>query len=868
MKYLFNIFFILIYGVSSLKAQEVKKIKVFGRITDSLGTGINGVNLMAKSSVNKNVFAYASTHNNGEYSLSFETNEKSAVMEASCLNYAEKTQTIVLNKKNIACNMMLSEAPVELSAVIIKPKFRDTMGINTKKMVLNERSTLRDILDQTEGFIVEEDGGISFMGKPIQKVLVNKKEVFVNQNKIALDNLNFKMMDSLQLINNYKDKFKIDFDNFTEPVINIDTKKEFKGILKISSEADAGVENKYKIKPKGFFFSDKINFFAVSNTNNIGQKDFSFKDISSAFKKQSSGFFQRQVTPFFLEDELSKDAFDSDTNITLRKEGNRYRSSLVVYYNHFLKERETESITTENNNEKVKEEKNNLQNRGDFLTGQFDLNYIIGRKTGLSLSSNFGYAHTKSKEKNTIQNHIPSEVFISEDKREKPESVIGSNQVEVTNMPSKNTKLQIRLSHHFEHSKNDFSSNYAVADKAYNPLLQAYNFKNNDVDVYTNFEKKFNKLLNLSAGLEISTFKEEVNYPEMASNQPLREGNLYSPFLRVRGERKFLKYYAKIASQSYAFRNSKDRENKIQPEINTSMEYTLNANNRLWIEYERRNHLLDLYNDLDTLSISFNERLIRDKPINHTVSNENYLALGYFYANIARSEGFNVSYTAEREHNILQPIYWRIENNVFFYKNTLIDRQKSQKIKAGASKGFYFSENYHKLSFGTSVSGDFSQFPSIVHSKEVNFSTKNMKYSGEISFEPRKFIFSELALHALWNAHKLYLEKNNINTQKRFLLTGEISKKKDQFDYKLIAGYQRFKNEEVDFSYPILNVETTIKLSRTIELSILGQNLIHLFNKDNNPYTGLNIHSDGNLINKNINRYNLNYFVIGISYKP
>src|SRR5690606_17187557 len=122
-------------------------------------------------------------------------------------------------------SIYMEERTIKLEEIEVKARvYTDTLAIDTEQMNLSKSSTLRDILDRTDGMIVSKDGGISYQGKQINKVLINGKEVFINQNKVALDNLNYEIMENVQVINNYKDKFTLDFNNIKDPVININTK--------------------------------------------------------------------------------------------------------------------------------------------------------------------------------------------------------------------------------------------------------------------------------------------------------------------------------------------------------------------------------------------------------------------------------------------------------------------------------------------------------------------------------------------------------------------------------------------------------------------------------------------------------------------
>ena len=222
-----------------------------------------------------NSIGFGYSDENGLFTLKIPKEAMRIELNITAIGYLEKTVTLDLEViKNI--HITLEENITELEQVIIKAKrITDTLNIDINNMNLGKESTLRDMLNKTDGIIVSKDGGISYQGKQIKKVFVNGKEVFVNQNKVALDNLNYEIMENVQIINNHKDKFTIDFNRIRDPVINIETKSKFKGVLKTNLDLGYGHNDKFKINGKGFFFSDQLNAFATTHNNNVGEIELS-----------------------------------------------------------------------------------------------------------------------------------------------------------------------------------------------------------------------------------------------------------------------------------------------------------------------------------------------------------------------------------------------------------------------------------------------------------------------------------------------------------------------------------------------------------------------------------------------------------------
>jgi len=168
----------------------------------------------------------------------------------------------------------LKTSTIKLEEIKVKARVHtDTLLLDLDKMNLKKKTTLREILDKTSGMIVSKEGGVFFQGKQINKILINGKEVFLNQNKIALDNLNYEIMNQVEVIQNYKDRFNLDFNTIKESVININTKPEFKGVLKGEMEVGFGHRESYRGKGKGFYFSDKIMLLQLAMSIPLGNRN-------------------------------------------------------------------------------------------------------------------------------------------------------------------------------------------------------------------------------------------------------------------------------------------------------------------------------------------------------------------------------------------------------------------------------------------------------------------------------------------------------------------------------------------------------------------------------------------------------------------
>lgn len=178
------------------------------------------------------------------------------------------------------------------------------------KFLIKEDDELKKILTRNPNFNIGNDGTIVYKGKNIDKILVNGKETFDNQNSIALDNIKADMISGLQIVNNYKDPFNMTNDEF-ETVLNLKSKNPSAAITTSNIEAAYGIKSNYKVKGNIMRFSNVINGFIVENANNINENVISLRELTNLFNINMpiSSYFIDGLNNLFEDKTVSKKTF-------------------------------------------------------------------------------------------------------------------------------------------------------------------------------------------------------------------------------------------------------------------------------------------------------------------------------------------------------------------------------------------------------------------------------------------------------------------------------------------------------------------------------------------------------------------------------
>lgn len=288
---------------------------------------------------NETIIAYGMTDVDGKYEIKTEKLQGDHKLEASYFSF--RTQSLALNATDLSKNQLTHDFNLEtdiqtIGEVVIASTFleKDTVVFELEKLNLDDDDKLRDILERIPSFNVSNDGAIVYDGKSIEKILVNDNLNFVGQNKIALDNIETRTIEDISVIKNYSNDFELDFDDIEETVINIKTKSTDKLIVDGTVEAKYGISNKYQVSGNSFLFSKKFNAFLVTNTNNIGYTDFDEDELTSLLSRDNApSMFQiNGINRLFSTDEFLEKNFVNNSNMTIRKQGDRFRLSAILYY--------------------------------------------------------------------------------------------------------------------------------------------------------------------------------------------------------------------------------------------------------------------------------------------------------------------------------------------------------------------------------------------------------------------------------------------------------------------------------------------------------------------------------------------------------
>ncbi|MCO4821159.1 MAG: carboxypeptidase-like regulatory domain-containing protein, partial [Flavobacteriaceae bacterium] len=193
---------LLLIVVSTTYAQ----IKVEGIVKDSLGGPLELANVIAINQDTKALDSYGITNDQGRYKLNLKENSKYEV-QVSYIGMKQVKEIIDTKSIDIDKDFILMPDnaldEVELTYEMPVSVRGDTLVYNADSFKTGSERKLEDVLKNLPGVEINEDGQIEVEGNVVSKVMVEGKEFFDGDSKLATKNIPSNAVDKVQVLKNY-----------------------------------------------------------------------------------------------------------------------------------------------------------------------------------------------------------------------------------------------------------------------------------------------------------------------------------------------------------------------------------------------------------------------------------------------------------------------------------------------------------------------------------------------------------------------------------------------------------------------------------------------------------------------------------------
>jgi len=206
---------------------------------------------------------------------------------------SDLTKNFILQEDNLLDEVELTyEMPVTVSG--------DTLTYNADSFNKGTERKLEDVLENLPGVEINDDGQVEVEGKVVTKVMVEGKDFFDGDSKLATKNIPSNAVDKVQVLKNYAEVGQLSgvTNNQNNVALNIKLKEGkknfwFGNILGGGGEPEVHpkTDNLYLIQPKLFYYSPEYSLNFIGDLNNIGEVAFTRRDyfnFTGGFKRPSA----------------------------------------------------------------------------------------------------------------------------------------------------------------------------------------------------------------------------------------------------------------------------------------------------------------------------------------------------------------------------------------------------------------------------------------------------------------------------------------------------------------------------------------------------------------------------------------------------
>ncbi len=268
---------------------SAQSIKVKGTIKDSIGNPLELANVIATVKESGAIESYGITNYEGRFQLELPVNN-TYILRASFLGYETSEMELVISEssQNLQQNFTLNSKASELDGVEIVYEMPvtvrgDTIIYNADSFTNGTERKLGDVMRKLPGVEVNEDGEIEVEGKVVSKVMIEGKDFFDGDSKLATKNIPADAVDKIEVLRNYNEVNQMrglgnDQENIAINIKLKDGKKNFWFGEVTTGIGVADDEERYLIHPKLFYYSPKYSINIITDFNNIGEVPFTFMD--------------------------------------------------------------------------------------------------------------------------------------------------------------------------------------------------------------------------------------------------------------------------------------------------------------------------------------------------------------------------------------------------------------------------------------------------------------------------------------------------------------------------------------------------------------------------------------------------------------
>lgn len=249
-----------------------------GQISDSTGGGVPFVQVLLQSEGKNSIAAFTQSSSQGGYSFKvFRAGRYRLIFRA--LSYAlvakdvevlpDTAVTVTVDVELVGESFSINEVIVAKDRPITVKE--DTVVFSTLAFRQGNEQVAEDVLKKLPGIEVSDDGGITWQGKPVEKVMVEGEDVFGRGYRLVTKNMQANAIDKVEVYEHYSNNPMLKGIEESDKVALNLTLTEEKRFATFGNVGLGYATNKsYEAKTSAISVSKQYKGYLFGNANSIG----------------------------------------------------------------------------------------------------------------------------------------------------------------------------------------------------------------------------------------------------------------------------------------------------------------------------------------------------------------------------------------------------------------------------------------------------------------------------------------------------------------------------------------------------------------------------------------------------------------------
>ncbi len=275
--------------VMSAGLVTAQKFSIHGQVTDSLSAPMHSATVMLMSANDSSLVNFGVTDGRGLFTLK-NVSAADYLVKVTFVGFSPAVKYLrttdftypvlevgILNLRPVSSELEALVIQGEKSPVTVK---KDTIEFNAGSFQTRANANVEDLLRKMPGMEVQTDGSIRAQGEQVQRVMVDGREFFGRDPKLATRNLPADAVEKVQVFDKKSDQavFTGVEDGQREKTINLELKADKRNGAFGNVMAGGGSDERFQAKASVNRFAKQRQLSFLGMGNNVNEQGFSLDD--------------------------------------------------------------------------------------------------------------------------------------------------------------------------------------------------------------------------------------------------------------------------------------------------------------------------------------------------------------------------------------------------------------------------------------------------------------------------------------------------------------------------------------------------------------------------------------------------------------